>query len=160
MGNDEHDFRQVARDAPGVHFASVTADLRNQLGRRGFDEDVGPRGAVYRKWLDSCFLQKYPLSRVTPRHFSEIQMLVTALDELVHGRMLEVADVLASRLRTLIFGIETENWPVAMQFLTYERDDHQLVSNRMVETAVEIHRRETKRAKALADARRSGSAGR
>ena len=55
LGHDHHDFRTVAHQQPGALFATVTADFRSQLGSRGLDYDVGPRGPVYRKWLESCF---------------------------------------------------------------------------------------------------------
>ena len=51
----KNSFRDLAHKQPGVLFASVTADFRSQLGQRGVDFDVGPRGPVYKKWFDSCF---------------------------------------------------------------------------------------------------------
>ena len=81
-------------------------------------------------------------------------MLFTALDEVLNGRILEVADVLSSRLRCLVFGIETGKTDVAMQFLSYARQDQQLVNNQMVSVAVNLHKAEQKRVKELASAGR------
>ena len=81
-------------------------------------------------------------------------MLVTALDEVLNGRVLEVADVLSSRLRCFVFGIETGKSDVATQFPSYARQDQQLVNNQMVSVALDSHKAELKRAKALASAGR------
>ena len=94
------------------------------------------------------------MGQITQRNYDEIFMLVTALEWVLNGRILEVADILSSRLRCLAFGIETGKIDVAVQFLSYARQDQQLVNNQMVSVALDLHKAELKRAKALASAGR------
>ena len=62
LGCDDHDFRKLAREHPGVTFASVVADCRAELGQKGLDLDVGPQGPVFWKWFETVFTQRSPLA--------------------------------------------------------------------------------------------------
>ena len=97
-GHDNHRFRRWARERPGFNFASHTSDVRQQLGQRGMDHDVGQRGPVFRKWFDSCLSPVVGAAKIGPRA-SELHLLVSVLDEFMQGRVMEVGDMLASRLR-------------------------------------------------------------
>ena len=149
IGHDHHDFRVVAYHQPGALFATVTADFRSRLGARGLDYDVGPRGPVYRKWLESCFTPRFLSRGQMPRLESkrdEVTMLVKALDELSRGRMVEVADILGTRLRQLVFNIETPGQDdVGKQLLSYEQDEHPTISRGVVDTAIRLEQASRKR---------------
>ena len=54
-------------------------------------------------------------------------MLTSALDELRQGRVLEVADILASRYRALTTYGESGDWEIAREYLTYMEQGHGLV---------------------------------
>ena len=87
-------------------------------------------------------------------------MLVSCLDEFRQGRMLEVADILASRARMLAYGLDKKNgaddkrrWAIATEFLTYTEEKHSLVSNATVDSACKIIAKKAKRAKLVDGAR-------
>ena len=82
-------------------------------------------------------------------------MLITALDEIINGRVLEGLDMLASRLRCLAFQVETGKKSLAEEFLCYARRDHTLVSNQLVSVAVDLHKEGMKRQKMLASVGRA-----
>ena len=120
------------------------------------DHDVGARGPVYRKWYESCFMQKHGAAKLA-RHHDEATALITALDEFHSGRMLEVGDVLASRLRMLTFGTETGKWGVAREFLAYAPNEHSLVSDATVAQAIRLNKRSSKLASDLAKSSNHGA---
>ena len=62
-------------------------------------------------------------------------MLIIVLDEMVAGRFVEAADVLASRMRMLSVGIETNNWRSAQEFLVYRQRDPALVTADVLDVA-------------------------
>jgi hypothetical protein len=65
-------------------------------------------------------------------------MLTSALDELRQGRVLEVADILASRYRALTTYAESGEWEIAREYLTYMEQGHGLVSDAMEDAAVRL----------------------
>ena len=77
-------------------------------------------------------------------------MLITALDEFHAGRMIEVGDTLASRMRMLTAGIEKGTWNLARRFLVYHQADMSLISDELMDEALKIDSEEKKREKALA----------
>ena len=83
----------------------MVADCRSELGQRGLDLDVGPSGPVFWKWFDGCFQQRNSPAAVNAVR-SELSMIMNALDEFRQGRVMEVADILASRARMLSFGTD------------------------------------------------------
>ena len=155
-GADKHTFRELGREQPGVLFASITSDYRAQLGSRGMDQDVGPQGPVFRKWHDSCLLPRVPHNRPKAKA-EEILTLVTALDDYRAGRLLEVGDILATRLRMLVYGVENDNWGVAEQFLSYPMEESSLVPSASVKEALKLERAAAKHAKDMAAAGRNTS---
>ena len=73
-------------------------------------------------------------------------MLVKALDELSRGRIVEVADILSTRLRQLAFNIETPGQDdVGKQFLSYEQDEHPTISRGVVDAAIRLEQTARKR---------------
>ena len=86
-----------------------------------------------------------------------MNLLVTALDEFYSGRMVEVGDILALRLRMLTVGIEKGAWKAARHFLVYHMADMSLVSDELMDDAIRIEAAESKREKKLAAARGSGA---
>ena len=86
-----------------------------------------------------------------------LQLLVTALDEFHAGRMVEVGDILASRLRMITVGLDEKTWGVACRFLVYHNQDHSLVSDELMDEALKVHAAEQKREKAIAAARQGDS---
>ena len=46
---EEHKFRRLALEHPGVFFASTTHDMRTALGQIGTDLDIGTHGPLFRK---------------------------------------------------------------------------------------------------------------
>ena len=117
------------------------------------DSDVGTHGPVFKKWHDSCFVPTVPPARYAP-HAEETATLVQALDDYRAGRLLEVGDVLASRLRMLAYGIEHDKWTVAKQFLSFAMEDTSLVPTAAVREALKLERAAQKQAKDLAAAGR------
>ena len=157
LGEDQHKFRKIARTQPGVLMANVIASHRHQLGSRGMDHDVNVSGSVFRKWFDSVFLQRFPKSRIDRGKYDELVFLVHLADEFMHGRMLEVGDILYSRLRFLNFGIESGKWNVAEQLLPYTESEHALVPDNVIDEAVKLARRAQQREHDLATAARGSN---
>ena len=85
----------------------MTADVRTSLGQLGVDLDIGAHGPVFRKWWDTSFTRKIPAALLQP-YKAELNMLVTALDEYHAGRVVEVGDILASRIRMLTAALSRE----------------------------------------------------
>ena len=50
-----------------------------------------------------CFTMRFARSRYE-KHMEELEVLMLALDELAAGRWLEVADIIGSRFRELVWG--------------------------------------------------------
>ena len=69
-------------------------------------------------------------------------MLTTLLDEMLTVRILEAADVAASRMRMLGYGMEHHVWSVAEEFRCYSTADHSLVSAGNVDIALRMRRKE------------------
>ena len=80
----------------------------------------------------------------------EAATLVQALDEFRAGRILEVGDVLATRLRMLAYGLEHNKWTVAKQFLSFALEDPSLVPTAAVKEALKLERAAQKQTKELA----------
>ena len=135
-------------------FASVTADLRTALGQLGAELDTGASGPLYRRWWDNSFMRNQPASAIKP-FYDELNLLVTALDEFHAGRMVEVGDILSSRLRMLTAGIEKGSFRLALHFLVYHTKDSALCSDSLMDEALRIEERTSKREKRMAAARSS-----
>ena len=71
------------------------------------------------------------------------------LDEFHAGRMLEVGDIIASRLRMITAGIERGTWALARRFLVYHQQDLTMVSDELMDEALKVDALEKKREKAL-----------
>ena len=67
--------------------------------------------------MDHVFLPEHGSKR--GQYKEEMDLLVVALDEIQAGRFVEVADILASRLRMLEVGIEDESWESAKELLAH-----------------------------------------
>ena len=67
----------------------MVASTREYLGQICMEADVGPRGPLFRKWWDTRFSKDYPRSKLDP-YADELQLLITLLDEVHAGRMVEV----------------------------------------------------------------------
>ena len=87
--------------------------------------------------------------------YDELNLLVTALDEFHAGRMVEVGDILSSRLRMLTAGIEKGSFRLARHFLVYHTKDSSLCSDSLMDEALRIEERTNKREKKMAAARNS-----
>ena len=85
----------------------------------------------------------------------EILMLTTLLDEMLSGRFLEAADIAASRMRMLGYGLEHHTWEIAEEFLCYRTKGPGLVSNDDIDIALRMRRKEKRRREEL---RRAGAA--
>ena len=145
-------FILLAKEHPGVVFASMTANTRQVLGQMGIEADMGPQGPLYRKWWDTSFTRSHARKELEP-FWDEFQLLITALDEFHAGRMMEVGDILASRLRMLTAGMEKGTWNLARRFLVYHQPDMSLVSDELMDEVLKVDALEKKREKALAAAR-------
>ena len=162
---DRHKYRRLAREQPGAYYANIIADFRAQLGNRGLDQEVGHHGPAVRKWWDMCFTMRFGRTRYE-KHLEELEVLMLALDELAAGRWLEVADIVASRFRELVWGCESGMPHLATQFRSYQSCDHNMPPPAAVDEAVRMEQSEQKRHKAMAEiekaasARRHGTAGR
>ena len=155
LGDDTHDFRRLAREHPGVTFASVVADTRVQLGLKGEEADLGSNGPVFWKWWEHTLPTKVSAHVLAElRKAGEVFTLVTALDELRQGRFLEVADILASRTRALAYNAEGGSWKVAREFLTYVEGSHSLVSEATEDAAARLVQKREKRDRNAAKAGR------
>ena len=142
-------FLLMAKEKPGIVFASMMASTRQVLGQVGIESEMGPTGPVYRKWFDTHFVKEHAHTKIQP-HWDELQLLITALDEFHAGRMMEVGDILASRLRMLTAGIEKGAWPLARRFLVYHQPDMSLISDELMDEALKIDAEEKKRERAIA----------
>ena len=151
QAGDPHRFRAIARETPGVLFANLVAEYRGQLGQFGYDMDVGPHGPVFRKWSETVFPQhpKFNQQRLSQVQ-EEFDNLIFALDELRCGRILELADILAQRLRQLCILVETNNKAVASQVLPYSKRQFASCTNETFDVAVDLAEAEVKRARKLA----------
>ena len=145
-------FLLMAKEHQGVVFASTAANTRAVLGQLGVELDIGPQGPVFRKWWDTSFTKKQCHSQLQP-YWDEMQLLITALDEFHAGRIVEVGDILASRLRMLTVGLDKGTWGVARRYLVYHNQDISLVSDELLDEALKIDAMEKKRERALLAAR-------
>ena len=141
-------FLLMAKEHPGVVFASTAANTRAVLGQLGVELDIGPQGPVFRKWWDTSFTKKHSHAQLQP-YWDEMQLLITALDEFHAGRIVEVGDILASRLRMLTVGLDKGTWGVARRYLVYHNQDLSLVSDELLDEALKIDAMEKKRDRAL-----------
>ena len=98
------------------------------------------------------FTKDKPRNKLEP-FWDELQLLITALDECHAGRMMEVGDILASRLRMITAGLEKGTWGLARRFLVYHQQDMSLISDELMDEALKVDALEEKREKALAAAR-------
>ena len=80
----------------------------------------------------------------------EFDNLIFALDELRRGRILELADILAQRLRQLCILVETNNKAVASQVLPYSKRQFASCTNETFDLAVGLAEKEVRRARKLA----------
>ena len=64
---------------------------------------------MFLKWYESCLQREIAPGKLQAGRpiREEMELLVSALDELHGGRVIEAADILATRLRMLAFGVET-----------------------------------------------------
>ena len=145
-------FQFMAKEKPGIIFASMMANTRQVLGQVGIEADMGPTGPVYRKWFESHFVKEHAQAKLQP-HWDELQLLITALDEFHAGRMVEVGDILPSRLRMLTAGIEKGTWGLARRFLVYHQPNMSLISDELIDEAIKIDAEDKKRERAIAAAR-------
>jgi hypothetical protein len=140
----------IAQEHPGVFFASVISDLRVAMGQLGIDQELGSQGPLFRKWFDNSFVKSIPQAELKP-WLSELTMLITALDEFRAGRVVEVGDILASRIRYITAGLEKKgSFKLSRHFLVYHTQDLSLVSDSLVDEALKIEDRDQKRQKRLA----------
>ena len=130
----------------------MIASTREVMGQIGFESDLGPQGPLFRKWWDTHFTKAHPRNKLEP-HWDELQCLITLLDEFHAGRMLEVGDIIASRLRMMTAGIERGTWALARRFLVYHQQDLTMVSDELMDEALKVEALEKKREKALAAAK-------
>ena len=79
---------------------------------------------------------------------------MTALDELRGGRITEVADILATRIRMLAFGVETGLWNVGEQFLDYSAKENTLIDDATVSQALKLEKEQRRREADLEAVRR------
>ena len=133
-------------------FATMTASTRQVLGQIGIEGDIAPTGPVFRKWFESHFLKEHAHSKLSP-FLDELRMLITALDEFHAGRMVDVGDILASRLRMIATGVEKRAWGLARRFLVYHQQDMSLIPDELMDEAIKIDAEEKKRDRLLAAAR-------
>ena len=147
IGQDTHRFRVIAQEQPGILFASVCSDFRSRLGRKGLDVEVGPQGPMFLKWYESCLQREVAPAKLEAGRpiREEMELLVTALDELHGGRVTEVADILATRIRMLAFGVETGLWNVAEQFLGYSVKENSLIDDATVSQALKLEKEQRRR---------------
>ena len=66
------------------------------------------------------------------------------------GRVPEVADILASRLRSLTVLIEKKAPKLARHFLCYKTQEHSLCSDELMDAALRIQEEEAKRERKIA----------
>jgi hypothetical protein len=148
QGKDDQPFRQAARTHPGVIFADALAKSRQGVYQVNRELETSRTGPVFRSWLDTCFRPRCG-SRIGS-HREELEVLIIVLDEIVAGRFVEAADVLASRMRMLSVGIETGNWRSAQEFLVYRERDPTLVTADVLDVAhAEAEKREKRRQRAI-----------
>ena len=145
-------FQFMAKEKPGIIFASMMANTRQVLGQIGVETDMGPTGPVYRKWFESHLVKEHPHSKLQP-FWDELQLLITALDEFHAGRMVEVGDILSSRLRMITAGIERGTWGLARRFLVYHQPNMSVISDELIDEAIKIDTEDKKRERAIAAAR-------
>ena len=137
----------------------MVANARQALGHFGVELDVGSHGPLFRKWWESSFTKEYSSASIGP-YVDELQFLVTVMDEIYGGRTVEVADIVASRLRYLTSGIQTKCFAAAKHFLVYHYEDMSLTPEGMLDAALKIEELEKGRADRLAKARSGRPAGR
>ena len=115
----------------------MTANARQALGQLGIDLEAGARGGVYRKWWDQCFARDHSRQELDT-YWDELQLLITVFDEFHAGRIVEVGDVLASRLRMLTVGLDTGTWGIAWRSLVYHNQEISLVSGVLMDETLKI----------------------
>ena len=109
-------------------------------------------GQFFRKWFDSYFLVKYPRKTIDPGIYKEMFMLIVALDELYHGRTLELGDILTSKLRHCMVLIKEGKTAVdvADEMLTFNTEEDDLIPSAVYRAAVKAAEKKKKDHAALA----------
>ena len=133
LGSDDQPFRKAAKNHPGVFFADAVAKCRQGVHQVNHELQTSRDGPVFRSWFDNCFQRRFG-AKVGP-HREELDLLLIVLDEMVAGRFIEAADVLASRMRMLSVGISTGCWESASEFLIYRGRETGLVSPDILDVA-------------------------
>lgn len=161
LGKDDQPFRQAAKKHPGVFFADAVAKCRQGVAQTNHELQASRSGPVFGTWFEYCYKKKVGghLKAEYKRDCSEeLELLIILLDEIVAGRFVEAADVLASRMRQLTVGLESGNWNSAEEFLVYRKPESSLVSPDAMDVA---HAAAEKRQKRFNRAARvNGRAGR
>ena len=158
LGKDDQPFRKAAKRHPGVLFADAVAKSRQGVSQLNHELQTSRTGPVFGSWFDHCFRRKNAarLAACSRPATEEFEMLIIALDEIVAGRFVECADVIASRMRQLSVGIESGNWKTAEEFLVYRARNPALVSPDVMDIA---HAAAAKRQKREATAARVNGRG-
>ena len=133
MGRDDQPFRVAARDHPGLIFGTSVSEARAAIQQVNHELQPSRDGPVFRSWVENCFNPKNA-GKVGNMH-GELELLTVCLDELMQGRIVELADVLASRIRFLTVGIDKGCWETAKEFLVYRPHRTALISENMLDVA-------------------------
>ena len=143
LGKDDQPFREAARSHPGVIFANAVAQARQAIAQVNHELQPSRTGPVIRSWMDIAFKPKHG-SKIGA-HGDELEMLTIVLDEIIAGRYVEAADVLASRLRMLSVGIGEGKWRTAEELLVYRPPTQSLLAPTMMDVATAAAEKRQKR---------------
>ena len=133
MGKDEQPFRKAAKSQPGLIFATAIAEARAGVQQLNHELQPTRTGPVFESWMKHCFHPRVG-AKANPQR-DELEMLTVVLDEVINGRFVEAADVLASRMRYLTVGADTGNWTSARELLVYKPPHNSLITDNMLDVA-------------------------
>ena len=125
-------------------------NARTKLGRRFGSTNLSESEPTFQTWFERVFLETRHPSLAAGRSGTalvEMDYLTRAADLLSKGRFPEAADLVTSRLRYLTTGVETGQWDMARQFLTYAPRNLGFTPIAMQDAALAEVEREGKRRK-------------
>ena len=133
LGRDEQPFRKAAKNRPGLIFATAIAEARAGVQQLNHELQASRSGPVFESFMKHCFYPK--VGGKVSSHRDELEMLTIVLDEVIAGRFVEAADILASRMRYLTVGVDSNNWASARELLVYRPLHNALITDSMLDVA-------------------------
>ena len=135
----------LAKSAPGALMESGLDEVRKYLkARGGLDAgDADKLAPVMMTYFRSVWQGRFPPSETGLRTNTELELLATAIDALLEGRLEEVGDLLVQRFKSLQMS-HLYGWKVAQELELSNRSDVSIVTMEEKQEALRAYQRDHK----------------